>query len=204
MSSYLINGFIGEEIQSWINNNKEKHQSIFKQTEKLNEDCYSVLNKAVINKKDKRQVVVSCLFPRCLEFFQSIFLHAERGMPNSARVMLRALIETLFALRAVARDEEALDLYILSDDLQRLKMINKALTHKTEALESFRTDQALELKAELDKKIKENNIKKLSTEDMSCRAGLHDWYLTVYAETSRAVHSSIRDMEQYLVLDQKE
>lgn len=201
MSPYFKSGFLGEEIKIWAEENKRKHVELFFQAEKINSDCYFLLQRVELDRRNPRKVLVACLFPRCLEFFQAVFHHAERGMPNSARVMLRALIESLFILSAVANDDEALDQYILNDELQRVKMINKAIATKDPSLAAFRTEQSLALKEELEKKIKEKNIKKLSTEEMARRAGLHDWYLTVYAETSRAVHGSVRDMEQYLVLD---
>jgi hypothetical protein len=38
---------------------------------------------------------------------------------------------------------------------------------------------------------------------MSKLAGMHDWYVTIYPLWSKTAHSRVRDLEQYLNLDEQ-
>ncbi len=204
MSPYPLHGFIGQEIVAWVEANKKAHKELFEEAEKLNNDCYRILGDLKINKNDLRQTVIACLFPRCMELFQATYILVARGMCPSANIIFRSLMETTFALCATAKDDEALEAYILNDELWRLKLTNKMLRHKGDTFAEISHEALQEINTELAKKIKGQKIKKFSTEEFSKRAGLHDWYVTAYASTSNAVHATIRDMEQYLEIDEKD
>jgi hypothetical protein len=53
----------------------------------------------------------------------------------------------------------------------------------------------------LDEQIKVSGAKKLTTEELSKLAGMHEWYTTDYALLSKATHTNVRDLEVYLSLD---
>jgi hypothetical protein len=194
-------GFIGQEIVTWIEANKQAHRELFEEAEKLNADCYRILDDAKIDNGSLRQTVISCLFPRCMELFQATYILVSHGMSPSANIMLRSLMETMFVLCATANDDDALHAYILNDELERRRIANKMLSEKEDAFADVPLAAIREIKTELEKEIREQKIKKYSTEDFAKKAGLHSWYLTAYAVTSQAVHATIRDMEQYLVTD---
>jgi hypothetical protein len=194
--------FIGQEMNTWIEANKKGHQALFEEADRLNSDCYRILNDTKIDSNSLRQTVISCLFPRCMELFQAIYILAARGMSPSANIMLRSLMETTFVLCAVAKDDEALHAYVLNDELERRRVANKALSKKGDSFADVPLSAIREIKAELEKEIKAQKIEKYTTERFAEKAGLRDWYLTAYTITSQAVHATIRDMEQYLVIDE--
>lgn len=196
-------GFIGQEIVPWIEANKQAHRELFEEADKLNADCYRVLGDIKIDNSSLRQTAISCLFPRCMELFQSTYILAAHGMSPSANIMLRSLMETMFVLCATAKDDDALHTYVLNDELERRRIANKALSKKGDTFADVPLSAIREIKAELEKEIKAQKIEKYTTERFAEKAGLRDWYLTAYTVTSQAVHAIIRDMEQYLVIDEK-
>jgi hypothetical protein len=198
MAPYQRNGFLGDDINAWMVNNRHHHIDLFNQAEKLNSDCYTALGKARPHNGDKRELTVSCLFPRTMELFQGTYLLISRGMIPSSNVLLRTLIETMFVLIAVAKDDDALDAYILNDEAERLKTANKVIHDKHGAILGIPIEDAERIKAE----ILEKQIKKWSVEEFARKAGLYDWYLTVYAFLCGPVHAGIKDLEQYLNLDE--
>jgi hypothetical protein len=125
-------------------------------------------------------------------------------MEDQGRVMLRAAMESLFNLRAIACSETTAHRFLEMDELQR----NRALG-KWERLHSYhsRPEAELRLVEELRKELKETiekkDIKGLTTEDISRLAGMHDWYLSVYTVLSDAVHSRVRDLERHVVADKE-
>lgn len=198
MAPYQHNGFLGDDIKVWMENNRQQYIDLFKQAEKLNSDCYTALGKARPHNEDKRELTVSCLFPRTMELFQGTYLLISRGMIPSSNVILRTLIETIFVLVAVTKDNDALDAYILNDEAERLRTSNIVIHDQHSTILGIPIKDAERIKAE----ILEKQIKKWSVEKFAKKAGLYDWYLTVYAVLCGPVHASIKDLEQYLNLDE--
>lgn len=124
------------------------------------------------------------------------------GLIAPARVLLRATVESVFTTRAVARDEKVLRAFINADLLQRRKMIKIAQQHDHTNLEELREAITPELIDRLEEQIKTSGAKRLSAEELSRLAGMHEWYTTHYALLSKATHTSVRELESYLCLDQ--
>ena len=204
MAPYQSHGFIGQEISTWIKANKKTHKELFGAAEKLNADCYRCIGNVRIDSDSLRQTLMSCLFARCLELFQATYILVSHGMSPSANIMLRSLMETTFILCGTAKDDEALEAYVVNGERERLRITNKILADQDYTFSKIRVGVLQGIKKELDEKMKKQKIRKFSTKDFAKKAGLHSWYLTAYAKTSWAVHATIRDMEQYLVLNETE
>lgn len=198
MAPYHQNGFIGRDIKEWMKDNRREYASLFELAEKFNSDCYSMLETARPHNKDKRELLVSCLFPRVMELFQATYLLAARGMIPSSNVMLRSLIETMFVLVAITNDNDALESYILNDERERLITAKKIINDTTSSFSDIPLEEVIRVKSEIEKKLDGKKLPKLTTEYFAKKADLYDWYLTVYAVTSKTVHAAIKDMEQYL------
>jgi hypothetical protein len=57
------------------------------------------------------------------------------------------------------------------------------------------------LEADIETEIKEGNIKKLPIVCWAEKAGLLDWYNSIYSTLSNTIHSNVRDLEHYLILN---
>jgi hypothetical protein len=204
MAPYHSNGFIGNEINAWINETKNKHSAIFKTAENLNQECYIAIDNVTIDSNDLRKTLVACLFARCMELYQGVYILVSHGMSPSSNIILRALMEAVFVLCAVIKNDEALEAYVLDGENERLKITRKLLADKNSPLSAEEIDILKKVECNLALQTKQLAAKRLSTEEFAKKANLHSWYLTAYAKTSWAVHTTIRDMDQYLVFDNKE
>lgn len=198
MAPYHQNGFIGNDIKLWVEDNRRAYVDLFQFSEKINSDCYTMLETARPHNKDKRELLVSCLFPRVMELFQATYLLVTRGMIPASNIMLRSLIETMFVLVAITKDNEALDSYILNDERERLITANKIINDSSSSFSEIPLAEVIRVKSEIEKKLDGKKLPKLTTEYFAKKAELYDWYLTVYAVTSKSVHAAVKDMEQYL------
>lgn len=149
--------------------------------------------------RSSRQFLVSLLFARALEHFQAALFLLEMGMETSAKVAVRALCEATFTACAVVKDEETFTAYINQDLRYEQKLINKAFQGNPVVLAGIRSTTTREKRETLSKKIQDEDVKDLRVEELAKRAGMHDWYLTVYAMTSEAVHTQVRDLGKYFV-----
>jgi hypothetical protein len=125
-------------------------------------------------------------------------------MSPSSNVALRAILEAMFVLCATAKDDDALEAYVIDGERERLRVTRKLLADKGTTLSEDSINVIRGIQNELDEMMKKQKVKKFSTEDFAKKAGLHSWYLTAYTKTSWAVHTTIRDIERYLVLDKEE
>ena len=123
-------------------------------------------------------------------------------METQATILLRCLLEALFSLVASSKSEEVVKKFINADLLERRKFFNKARMCKGDSLKGLADKHATdEVISNIQKDIDTFEAKRLSTEDISIKAELHDWYLTAYSLFSHSVHSSIRDLEKHLITD---
>jgi len=130
MAPYQSHGFIGQEIHTWIKATKQAHKELFELAEKINTDCYSSLGRLTIDSGSLRQTLISCLFARCLELFQAAYILVAHGMSPSSNIALRALLEAMFVLCATAKDDDALEAYVIDGERERLRVTRKLLADK--------------------------------------------------------------------------
>lgn len=183
--------------RDWISAHRNKFRSALERSNQLGEASTKLLTTAQVREDNLREIVVSSLLARSLEHYASVIRNAESGWPAPTQVALRALIESVFTLRAVANDSEVLQRYLAEDDYQRLALLKKLERTTTLAL---RKHYDADLKAELEEKIARTStsMASLRTDVLAEKAGLLEWYLVVYATLTGPAHSKIRDLQRYV------
>lgn len=174
------------------------YHDLFKRARRINRDCHELLFSADIRNRDGQAIIVATLFMRALEHYQATVTLLGRGIISSARVTLRALVEATFKVRAVATNADAYKIFILEDLVHRKKLINKAKKNGHPDFEESLAAIPDDLVKELEQQIRTTGAKELTTKEWSELAGMHDWYLTNYALLNKAVHTSVRELEDYL------
>ena len=159
-------------------------------------------HRLVIPRDDLRSILVALLFSRTISNVVASTVVSESGYESQARVLLRVAMESTFTLVAIDRNPELADQFAKEDELNRKKMFNKARMWNAPDLKEKAKERATDEKLkEIQEKIEQNNVKKMSTEEYSKAAGLHDWYLTAYSLFSSSIHNSVRDLESHVISD---
>src|SRR5262245_66400040 len=99
-------------------------------------------------------MLVATLFLRALQHYQATILLLSKGLVASGKVSLRAELESVFAVRAVARTEEGFRDFVSADLVQRRSLIRKAEEHDYPILAKLRQAISDDEIAALDRKIK--------------------------------------------------
>jgi len=153
---------------------------------------------------DTDHLLSSILYSRTISSYQAFILLIQRGMQQQARVMLRCIFETLFALVAIQKNKNYSKRLIEADECDRLKAFNKIIRYRTrQSPDDNSINEVKELAAASKKIVEEKKLHKIGVEDNADKAGLLDWYDTAYSLLSGTVHSSIRSLQEALVLDDK-
>jgi len=196
-------GFLSKEIELYIEKHRKENAPWFGLSEECNQLGQEVLYAIEISRGDLQRMLVALWFSRALTHFQAIVVLTERGMLYEAQIILRTLIEVLFSLVSLAKNHEMGQEFLKDDKVQQLKMLNtyrnlpKNLKEITEEQKSHLDDLVENLKCEICK----NKYKELKTTEIAHKAGMSDFYNTIYAILCSTVHARIRDLESQLLLD---
>ena len=194
-------GFLTKRRAQLVASIRTTSARLFAQAEEVNRDCHKLLFSVTPHNEDGREVLVSVTFIRALEHYQAAVLLLEGGLIAPAKVAIRATLEAVFTARAIAVSDEALQAFITADHVHRRKLIRKAQQHDHTNLEELRAAISQKLIDEIEAEIKATDAKSLSAETLSKLAGMHDWYTTAYAMLSMPMHSAVRELECYLLVD---
>jgi len=154
------------------------------------------------NTNKLHELIGVSLYIRIITNYQALLILVSKGMLPQSQIMVRAQVEALFTLVAISKDNEFAEVYLGHEEHQRKGVLRKLRRYK-ETINSEDPDiqEATSIIEGINDNIKENNIKRLTTEETSKVAELHSWYDTVYALTSTAVHTSARSLETHLIKD---
>jgi hypothetical protein len=138
MSKIEIDGFLSEESENGRYNYHNNYKDIFDLTKEINRFSMAFLQKLKIDWKNNRKLIIHALCLRIIEHFQGTILMLERGMMSQAKVLTRAMLETVFILVALQKKPDLLQCYFDQHEDGRKKALKAALQFKNKNLEKFR------------------------------------------------------------------
>lgn len=195
------NGFLDPDIARWIHRHRHEHERLFLICDAINRLAQTHLYKLNIHNENVQEVIVALLFVRSLSAYQTSILLIERGLIAEARIILRNLIEILFKLRAAGKDPEIARVYVYEDEVSRKKFINKFKLLSEDIKGAQGNPKLGELLEAISKNIGDRDIKERQTQWYAQRAGLEDFYNSVYSLFSSSVHANVRDLQELVVAD---
>lgn len=169
---------------------------------RINRECHSlIVNNTDIRNRDGQSMLVAALFLRVLQHFQAGILLLSKGLIASGKVAIRAELEAVFAVRAVAANETNMRAFVNDDLHERLQLIKKAREHHDyPILQRLREAISDADFVQLKERVRlANATKKVTTAELSKQAELHYLYVSAYRILSRAAHSGVRELEAYLI-----
>jgi len=148
------------------------------------------------------KLLSAILYSRVISTYQAFLLISQRGMAQQSKMLLRCIFESLFPLVAIQKNKDYSQHLIVADEIDRFKAFNKVIRHRTRQDPNDPSIPEVQALADASKKIiEENGLKKIGVIDNAEKAGLLDWYDTAYSMLSWTVHSSMRSLQEHLVLD---
>ncbi|MBZ9939472.1 DUF5677 domain-containing protein [Mesorhizobium sp. BR1-1-16] len=192
------NGFLAVPHSVFKAPISENYKEMLELARRINRDFHDMLFQSDVRNRDREAIILATLFMRALEHYQAAIIIAENGIASSARVTVRALMEVTFRLRAIATEPEMYQKFIAEDILYRRDFINNILNNDYSMLKKAKENVTNEILDRIDAEIKESKPRKYKIKELSQLAGMHDWYVGVYSLLSKAVHTPVRELEDYL------
>lgn len=197
MTSFDTDGFLSDEISGWESDFVRRYAAKLDLSASVNRLAHKLVFSLEIASEDLRDLLLSSLLARQTSTFQAFVLLARKGMIFQAEMLVRALAESMFIVGAICKKPEFAEQWVLSDEVSRKKSLVRLNEDRRRRGEPP-DEAATTLIAELEKRIRDEKIEKLSTERIAKLAELQSYYDTLYGFFSMAVHSSTRSLDKAL------
>lgn len=205
MSTFEEVGFLADDMEHVSDALNAEHGDYLSVCSELNALSQSLQYDFEIDTSNPAQILSAILFSRVLSTYQASLIVAKLGMKQQLKMLIRCLLEPLYPLVAISKDNEFVYELMKSEEVERLRALKKVLRFKERNNEQgVELEELRSLCEELKRKIKEENLKKVSVFDCAQKAELSDWYDTLYALMSGTLHSSVRSLEEALHMDSGE
>jgi hypothetical protein len=199
MNKFQEHGFAGAHPNGFERAFKEKYSKQIDICMEINRLAQEFQYKLEIHNRHSQELVAGVLFSRILSTYQAALLLCFKGMKPQVEMLIRCILESFFPLVAISKDASFVKEFVNSDEIEKSKAIRRIIDYKKR---HGITDLSSEEKvlSDTEERIKTLNCRKISTYDCAKKAGLLDYYDTVYPYMSSAVHASVRSLEDSLVV----
>ena len=192
MSEFKEEGFLSTEMVDASRQCRNQYAEWFTLCESINKFSIALTSKTTYHPDNRQECLAAALFLRALSIFEGIIILIERCMLNEAKILLRTLMEVLFALRAITLHAEVAEEFYQSHLTAKRRALLKFRKSSLNLADSQGRDLTERIK-ELDGLIDKKRIY-MTTEYLAKRAELYDFYATAYTVLSWTVHSNILDI----------
>lgn len=201
MKDFRQNGFLGEEIQTYITDNTKYHEKHFLFCEELNRYSYTVIEKTNILTSDTRGTVIMSIFVKILNAFQGAVILNKYGLNIEAQTVARPALESLFVLAAINEEEGFYENFVKLTDVERENVLWKIKKYP-DIFPNYQDIPELEELEELTQKNKE--IKNYRKSKIAKFAKMEVQYITAYSFFSSAIHPNMGNLRSRYWIDDGE
>lgn len=195
--SDAVDGFLAGSIEHVRSHVRDEYAAWLGLLMRVNRLAVKNQHAIVIHKDNIVERYSAVLFARTLSTTQASVLLLEIGLPSQAQTLLRSALETLFALAAIAADASVVNKLIEGHAAEQKRAAKNIQLWQHDVLRKIAEVEADfgRLKSALN-----SSAAALSTFDLAKKAGLEDWYRTVYMVFSWPVHGAAVDLNRHAVV----
>ena len=203
MTNFSDRGFLAENLSDALDSKREEWNALHELSIKISEYAWQLQSKLKIDKTNVNHLLAAALFARTISIAQAFLLLVPKGMRQELKLLTRCLLEPLFPLVAISKDENFARAFIASEEIERNKKLKGLLAiHAATPIDGV-AEKELEAKIqESDKNIKENKISKVTVFRAAQLGGLEAWYKSLYSLMSDTLHASPRSLEELMVISE--
>ncbi len=196
-------GFLGTAIDEFSKSVQLQYARFFQLSHQINELAHAAKFELQVHNRDIQEYLAATLFLRLLSGFEATVILGTKGLLFEAKVVLRSVIETLFILKLLCKEQAFALEYLGSSKVQSLKWMNIAHESQDPNFESLRQYATPQVMEALGKEIEQRGLKKLEVEPIAKLGDLHHIYNTQYRLLSEQVHCLPISLDPFMVESQE-
>ena len=201
MATFEEQGFLADDLLFFTTEADAKYGELISICLELNKQAQAFQYSLAIHNEHLPEIICSTLFSRVLSTYQAAILLSKRGMKNQVQMLIRCILEPLFPLIAISKGLNFVNTFVVAEEHERLKGINKLIRFKERNGDRDGLQELKDLAEIAKQKIKNEDIKPISAYDCAKKAELEDYYDTLYSFMSNTVHASPRSLQEALEMD---
>ncbi len=187
-------GFFSPEAAESRQQLRQAYHEVFDIAEQLTRLLIRPLGDAELDERSTKNIAMHALAAKSLELFQCSILLLEGGCIPAAKILCRALIETVYKLVAIQVSIDAIDLYLQQASQSRLQKLKSVVKYKQKHKNS---GVAPGIEAEI-KCLSKQKPKKTEPSAWAKLAQMEDFHNLYYQGMSDDVHANIESLSHYL------
>jgi hypothetical protein len=201
MKTVAEDGFLADEIEDAINAFLAADAGLHASYRELNLLAQKFLAEKEVGNRHLQGLLCASYFGRILSLYQAVYIIACRGMRSECDILLRSMTEAHFKFHYSAKSHEHASKIVLASELERLRLLKCWQRHPGNQSEEKQLEVA-GLAAEIAKKIKEQEIPKITTREMAVALDREWEYDLKYALLCQPTHSDPRTFQETLHFDE--
>lgn len=205
MSTIEIEGFLSNEATDGIAVFRERFKDLFDLAEDANRVCVAALRRAKLADIENSKFVVYLLAIRVVESFEAVVLLMERGMLAQAKMVIRPLLEAMFSLGAIQKDEALVKKYFDTQNKAHFDLLKSTTRWKDPILRALSHEHGFEKKyINKKKELNESPPEALRPHEWAEAAGYEDLYHVYYVYYASFTHSNLSALEDHIDRDKED
>ncbi|MBR3153039.1 MAG: hypothetical protein IKF52_05540 [Clostridia bacterium] len=121
----LEDGYLDLKINKYIGNFRKQYENEYLCIKKINNYLYKIQNEIEKKGVSQQNVFIMASLTEIQKIFCSSILLFERGLPESANILIRSILELSFKIIEVIRNEDFVEDLLLVNLYEELAIINK-------------------------------------------------------------------------------
>lgn len=201
-NTFETQGYLADDDQGFYDYLYSRFGDYIDLAKELNQLGQELQYRLEVHNEYNPEILGATLYSRFLSAYQAAILISFKGMKNQLYSQLRCMLEPLFPLVALSKDRGFGNELVLSENVEHKKNISKYIRYcERNGLVDDNLEKARSLHRAVETTIKEEKLKKISIYECAVKADLEDMYDTLYSHTSSYLHSSVKSLEESLILD---
>ncbi len=186
-------GFLSPEIEESETAIATTYCDFFDLSERISRLFVQLLQETNIDHTSQKSTAINALAAKSLELFQSSVIMLRKGCIPAARILCRALIDTVYKLCAITLASDGIDRYISQEKRTRLQKLKCIQKYKQKYPKS---GIAPCIEAEIDKLSRENSVE-TKPHEWASLAQMNDFHNLYYQGMSDDTHGNIESLNHY-------
>lgn len=198
MSKIELEGFLSIEAEEGKKYIIEQYKDVFDLAKDLNRFSMTFLRQQRMEEEINHKFVINVLLLRLTENFQGAILMLERGMLPEAKVIARAMLESIFILVALQKKPNLLNCYFDQYHDGYKKALKAALQFKNKHLRAeVKRHNFEKLYVEKKKELTGKQLNILAPKNWAEKAEMEDFYNLYYVTYSNSIHSNLVALDDH-------
>lgn len=186
-------GFLSSDVEEAEKQIIEQYGDLFTLSERLCKLFIGLMKESLIDDTSIKNRTMRALAAKSLELFQSCIILLRKGCIPAAKIICRALIETIYKFCAIQLVDDGIGIYLRQEENSRLKK-RRSIQRYKQKYPDFKVSPEIEKEIDALSKKKSKETKPYEWASLAKMEDFHNIYYQVMCDD---VHANVESLNYY-------